>query len=1113
MSGKTHFFVVPAALLMLLPVVAPSAPGDSNIEAPRGIVDCLLPGAMRRIGGNYYQLPQRPARITASECTIRGGDFLLYDRANYETSLKFWITQAERGSGDADAMYYVGEIYEQGIGRDPDYAAAASWYGQAADAGNTTAMISLAHLHKTGKGVPLDLEMAQALYSQAFGSDIPLPLDPTAVKGADQRVETLIAEVDEVRRQKIAVEHELRAASEQLANARHALEDALGGSEAHSELIRDLRASIAKQEAEITAYQTNLQGMQAENAELKILRQQLEEQKIETARLGSLLAIAERKVEHRQTQLANQQEALDSKQAEFDDHLANAALDREALQAISRELEKYREEIKTLEATLRKAEEERNLYQALASDAATQEDRVATLTARITVLDHQSSSVESESEALRRDLAAARNQLDEKIAVASAAEQASDAEIAAREAEIQRLRAAVRRTEQETDRHRSDIDRLSQQSAELERLRGALEREQAQANRLQQLLTESQDRFAESNARLVQINAARAALDEEIAELRAGAAAGDQASQVLLQQRESELRSSRDELQALQAQIAASEDEFGRYQQQMADTATRQRHAIEDLRVAVAASRAEREQLEEQLASASQQLGSARTDLELEQQRYTKLQDRLREARAQSTASSEALAEKQRKLDGQSQQVASLQQEINRLNQQSNRYAAEITALKDRAQAKKVEFVGPRIVMLEPSESLLADSGLAAGGDALTRGISVVIATRLSETKIIRGHVEAPAGLAQLTIDGLEIAFDKNNSFTQALKLDSESRDVRIVALDHNGKQDVKEFRYRIDGTVGQAANIHNKAARFEQARNDALDHLRYYALIIANEEYENDFLRDLETPISDAEAIGAVLEDRYHFQVDILRNATKDMIEAELERIFYVEENDDNEENDKDAILIYYAGHGFPSDSRTKDAYFWAPVDAESGSPRTWFKTRELESYMQVSSINQIMVVADSCFAGNVLSRDGMSGQFASLKARNWRRFLTEYTEKKKSRFVLTAGAFAPVLDGGGGGNHSVFARAFLDVLLANNEIISATKIYEQVAPIVMALAERQDHSQTPLFGYLASAGHEFGNFYLPAPLQMSQTTGSIDRINLITTTAIVAQVDQTLQ
>ncbi len=92
------------------------------------------------------------------------------------------------------------------------------------------------------------------------------------------------------------------------------------------------------------------------------------------------------------------------------------------------------------------------------------------------------------------------------------------------------------------------------------------------------------------------------------------------------------------------------------------------------------------------------------------------------------------------------------------------------------------------------------------------------------------------------------------------------------------------------------------------------------------------------------------------------------------------------------------------------------------------------------------------------------------------------------------------------------MFARAFLDVLLANNEIISAPKIYEQVAPIVMNLAERQDHNQTPLFGYLASAGHEFGNFYLPAPLEMAQTAGSIDKNNVITTTPVVAQVDQTL-
>jgi hypothetical protein len=154
-------------------------------------------------------------------------------------------------------------------------------------------------------------------------------------------------------------------------------------------------------------------------------------------------------------------------------------------------------------------------------------------------------------------------------------------------------------------------------------------------------------------------------------------------------------------------------------------------------------------------------------------------------------------------------------------------------------------------------------------------------------------------------------------------------------------------------------------------------------------------------------------------------------------------------------------------------------------------------------------MVVADSCFAGNVLSRDGISGGFASLKAQNWRKFLTEYTEKKKSRYVLTSGGFAPVLDGGGG-DHSVFARAFLDVLTANNEIMSASRMHEQVAPIVLDLAERRDFNQTPLFGYLRSAGHGFGNFYLPAPYYEAQTVSVIGNDRMSNQKPVAASSDQ---
>jgi predicted nucleic acid-binding Zn-ribbon protein len=1109
MSGTNNSLRTAALILLLLPVPALSAPGDSIIESPKGIVDCLLPGALRRVGGALYQMPQRAARIPAAECTIRGGDFLLYDRANYETSLQHWITQANQGSGNSNAMMYVAEIYEQGIGREPDYAAAAEWYRKAADAGNTTAMSSLAHLYKTGKGVELDLEQAQQLYSEAFGTNVALPLDPTSVKGADQRVETLVAEVDEIRRQKIAVELELEAANEQLANARRNLDQAMVGDGENAELIRELQASIEQQRAEIAQYSAAAEIMRAENEELLSLRQQLEDKEVETERLKSLLAAAESTVDGGMEELERQRQALDARQVEFNALLADIDADRETLRDRSEQLEEQRAVIKSMEADLRKAEEERDLYRSLASDAATQEDRVRTLSARIAELEQRSSDAAADTESMRQRLQSAQSQLDEQLRATAASSEASADEIEAREAEIVRLRAAVVRAEQEATRHNNDIDRLSQQSAALEQLRADLEREQAQSNRLQKLLTESQDQYAASNQRVEQLSTSRTELETEIETLRSIALAGDQASQEALQQREQQLAAQREEMQALQARIAESESDFDRYQQQMADTATRQSQAIESLRAAVEASHTERAQLEEKLASAGRQLDSALTDLDVEQQRYAALQDELREARARRSASDEALNAMQARLDGQNQQVALLEQERRRLDEQAARYLAQINDLKERAQARKVEFVGPRVVMLEPNENLLTDPETALRGEEGLPEVSVIRAGQVGETKIIRGRVDAPGGLAQLTIDGWEVTFDENYAFTQSLKLDAASKHIRIVAVDHNGKQDVKEFRYEIDGGAAQAAAIHSKASQFEESRNDALDHLRYYALIIANQDYQNEFMADLETPINDAEAIGAVLEKRYGFDVDILVNADKDTIEEALERIFYVEENDDNEENDKDAILIYYAGHGTVSDSRTNDAYFWIPVDAQYDSPRTWFKTREIESYMQVSAVNQIMVVADSCFAGNVLSRDGISGGFASLKAQNWRKFLTEYTEKKKSRYVLTSGGFAPVLDGGGG-DHSVFARAFLDVLTANNEIMSASRMHEQVAPIVLDLAERQDFNQTPLFGYLRSAGHGFGNFYLPAPYYEAQTVSVIGNDRMSNQKPVAASSDQ---
>jgi len=95
------------------------------------IVDCLLPGQIRQLGGLAYVTPREAIKTAAGDCQIRGGEYVAFDRANYATALKVWLPTAEQG--DAAAQTYVGEIFEKGLGVSPDYAVAAVWYRRAAE--------------------------------------------------------------------------------------------------------------------------------------------------------------------------------------------------------------------------------------------------------------------------------------------------------------------------------------------------------------------------------------------------------------------------------------------------------------------------------------------------------------------------------------------------------------------------------------------------------------------------------------------------------------------------------------------------------------------------------------------------------------------------------------------------------------------------------------------------------------------------------------------------------------------------------------------------------------------------------------------------------------------
>lgn len=132
------------------------------------IVDCLLPGTVRKLGSSQtFMTPRRPVRATAHDCELRGGEYVAYDRADYSTSLRVWLAQAE--SGDRIAETYVGEIYERGLGTEPDYAMAAMWYRRAAEKGYGPAQINLGSLYERGLGVEASRTLAYEWYQRASG--------------------------------------------------------------------------------------------------------------------------------------------------------------------------------------------------------------------------------------------------------------------------------------------------------------------------------------------------------------------------------------------------------------------------------------------------------------------------------------------------------------------------------------------------------------------------------------------------------------------------------------------------------------------------------------------------------------------------------------------------------------------------------------------------------------------------------------------------------------------------------------------------------------------------------------------------------------------------------
>jgi len=250
----------------------------------------------------------------------------------------------------------------------------------------------------------------------------------------------------------------------------------------------------------------------------------------------------------------------------------------------------------------------------------------------------------------------------------------------------------------------------------------------------------------------------------------------------------------------------------------------------------------------------------------------------------------------------------------------------------------------------------------------------------------------------------------------------------------------------------------------------------RYYAIVIGNQNYQQ--IESLQTPKYDAARAARILADKYGFTVQILDDANDITMLKTINDLNAVLKPEDN-------VLIYYAGHGarLKSGAGAMESGYWLPVNADAPpEDRFWVPNEQITGHLGRLTAKRVLVVADSCYSG-LLSTDP-SYLFLNDKVSYSKEYI-KYKLPKRSRLLLSSGGDKPVLDEGSGGN-SVFARAFLDELEANQGILSSPELFSRIRKRVEVAAAKNKFVQAPEFKSIKGAGHEVGDFFF-VPRQKS--------------------------
>ena len=470
--------------------------------------------------------------------------------------------------------------------------------------------------------------------------------------------------------------------------------------------------------------------------------------------------------------------------------------------------------------------------------------------------------------------------------------------------------------------------------------------------------------------------------------------------------------------------------------------------------------------VEVQFKAKDAQISGLQTQVQSEQANSAGLRDQVKQLQQQ-------LAERRHALENSQRQLRDTQSKLAQAKQSQDVGLTKLLENELLAQEGQINAQRGQIASLEQRSG--SNGPMLAGVPGRLEILEpMMVATRGGKTAVVRaagkrtvvGRVSDPKAIASVTVNGAPAVLAANGTFSSDINVAAAGTTVKVAAIDKQGGRAQVDFMVvpQSAGAVASAGPVSSAPAGTVPGD---VKFGRFFAVVIGNNTYNDSSYAALKSAASDATAVSNLLRSRYGYQTTLLLNAGR------LEMLSAL---DDMRQKlgPQDNLLIYYAGHG-EIDGTGKG--YWIPSDGAAGASKTWISNAMISDILNAIPAKHILTVVDSCYSGTMTRASAPSFDASSMPAGKWGTWVKTMANGR-SRTALTSGGLQPVPDVGSG-NHSYFARAFLNVLQDNNRLLEAQRLYTEVSTAVALTSVNSPLPQSPEYAPIRFAGHESGEFF----------------------------------